>query len=162
MTLFRSRNLKCFRRLKALHMVMVMSTAGRRGKWKASRGSSMEQSTVHLYLSILLSSFLSPSFLTSGTNKDGNFCTSALFDCGLASRENESPIFQLTGDFHLHFSRLYYFFFNTASFCLFTYFSLALSYLESPVHVSSFPAFFVFTFCIVSLAWMAGRMIVQS
>ena len=48
---------ECFPLHKALHMVMVMSTAGRRGKWKASRGSSMESSIVH-YLSIFFSSLL--------------------------------------------------------------------------------------------------------
>lgn len=35
---------------------------GARGKLKASRGSFMEQSIVHLFLSILLSSFLLSSF----------------------------------------------------------------------------------------------------
>lgn len=148
-------------------MVMVMSTAGRRGKWKASRGSFMEQSIVHLFLSILLSSFLLSSFFN--TWDDGRWqllyiCpflfTSFLFDCGLASRENEPPFFNLR-EISIFLAASYYFFFSiTALFCLlasplaFVIPWVSCACLKSPILIS--------TFSIISLACMVGRMIVQS
>lgn len=108
--------MKCFRRHKALHMVMVMSTAGRRGKWKASTGSFTEQSIVHYSFPFFSLHFYYLSFFNTWDDERWQILyirpfvfTSFLFDCGLASRENEPPFFNLR-EISIFIAVSYYFF----------------------------------------------------
>jgi len=143
---------------KALHMVMVMSTAGWRGKWKASRGSSYGVTYCLLPFNLLF--FSTERWL---------LCTSALIFVslhvlpakGLVSGRNEPFYFSSRGrDTHIS-CRIFIIFSHHGTFILPACFTLALlmpwvfrACLKSPTLLS-----WLF---IISLACMAGSMVVRS